>query len=1073
MATRRPVPGKNESRTGEYCGMHLHRMERESFCTRRHNRGTASVRLVGSIVAALIGVGCLTYAAISQGRKLPTHRAGGTYAIGFTLSGDCFTSAGIFGSNGQLVRTLWGNRPMTAGVKQETWDGTDDFGNALSPDTFTVKLLTHNVYPHWDGTIGNSSTYQTGTTKIAGLGGYNDVVSVGADVFLLRKYMERGERVTRFNKAEPGLFTPSGVVGMPFGYFATCFATDGKYMYLGAQPIPQFTSNPTPIVCAYNLDEVSGALTFSGIVPVAGTGVGQNNNGQWLSVGSPASLAVQTKGPILAIDQGAGQVGLFNKLTGLPLSGAQSTLPVTGVTTVRWSADEATLWVAVGSNVTGWQFVGNTWTAINTIPGASPVKSFAVNPADGSVAILYAGSDQQVRAYTPGGTWLYTVGSRGGYLNGPTVNDTKFMIGPINPAVYSLQGGVAFQSDGELWILDGGNQRVLRFPVHKHLAVARKNAEVRQINSYMLAVDPNNPARVISGYLEFERDYTQPLSAGNGLAWKLVNNWGYGYLFQGLSTQDGITEVVSGSNGRVYAQFEPATWLSPHVVELTPSGVRDIAAIAAPYEHAYLDAQMNLWNWTGFGTSQVTAMKAPLTGFDGSNNPKWGTSVAYCSMPLAAGQPTFDGARQSCGGMPIPLLPDGSVVSFNTTTGPPDYNGYYLGFVKKGASNFWAKTAQGELATPLTHDGRMPLSTLPNAKLIPDIGGRVCGDLIAQFANGEFFDSAESNQILLYHSSGLFITDFGTRSAGDISQAAPSGKSGNFYGNAFLQCPDGNTRIFHSDESSHAGIHEWTLLNLSTINVVAGQFDGTNTVNLGSIGPRKQGPRPTGPITTISDTFNRADSSTVGGGWLDPNHSFAIKGGRLKVNYPLWGAIANTVLLAPGTCSDSDQTIQIPAQYFDGSKMASSPNEIDGYWGVVSRYQQDGSRYLASMRYVRFPSDVTALSGNGVLKFEIGMCVGGQIAHLGYDDAFYLPASPGHSYSLRLQTTGIAPTRLQMTVTDQVTGTQYVVLDQLSDEPSLQAVGGVGIQAGYFGNEFSSYNATINNSSVVRTSRTP
>ncbi|MHB8636585.1 MAG: hypothetical protein ACYC96_08945 [Fimbriimonadaceae bacterium] len=1034
-------------------------------------RSFGGLRRLAILAATYIAASSVAFGATQHGHRIPIHPRTGPYTLNFTLTGSCNTSAGIFGSDGHLVRTLWGNQPYAAGTYQKTWDGNDDFGNPVAADSFTAKLLTHNVYANWDGTIGNSSTYATGTTTFTGLGGVIDVLSTGNAVYLLRNYNEAGEKIDKFDRSTPGEFSPSGAsngdltLGLPGAYFPSAFATDGARMYVIDTPIGLYTSNPNPMICAYSLDSTNSAWVFTGIAPIPGQGTGQNNGGRWLvmptGTGGPNSLAVQKNGNLLAVSQvQLNQVDFFDKLTGVPVSGPMGALTVPTPLAVRWSPDEQTLWVASGTNVTGWQYVNGAWALATTIHGTSEVKSFAVNPADGSLAILYGGTDQQVRAYTPGGTWLYSIGSRGGYASGPAVNDTKFMIAPL---AKWITGGVGFEDDGKLWILDDGNSRLLRFPVHKHLAYARKDAIVCMVNTHMLAVDPNNPTRMITeGYMEFQRDYSQPLSAGNGVAWKLVNNWGYGFnSWLGLAnTKDGVIDMVTASNGHTYAMFWPAIYPWPHIVELTSKGVRDIAALSWWNQH--LDKNMNIWIWDGNATT-AWPRKSAFTGFDASNNPTWGPSTPYCTVPLAPGEPTYAGGFAIMGGMPVEPFPDGSIASFNTTVGPTDYNTYYLGFVKPGATDFWAKTAKGGVGTPLTHDGHMPL-LLPCYNLIPDMGGRVCGDLVAIFANGEFFDQVEANQILLYHSSGLFVTDFGQRGGGSYPLAAPSGISGNFYGNAFVQCSDGNARILHSDESGHAGIHEWTLQNLASIQVAAAAFDASNTANFGVVHlvmkPVLQAPTTAPPMT---DTFNRPDSATVGNGWTDPNSIFEIKGGRLRVAGA--GDVDDYVagaLVRPDITTDSDQTVQVPAQYFDPTKMTDLHGQVvEGYWGVLSRYQTDGSRYIAGMRYIQNVGDTSTITGNGFFEIFIGMIINGQVRTLGFDHGFFLPPTPGHSYSLELSTSGTGPTYLHLTVTDSTTGQQYAVLDQVSDQPELQTPGQIGIEAAYGQNEFSSYADTL------------
>jgi outer membrane biosynthesis protein TonB len=71
----------------------------------------------------------------------------------FTLAQSATTSAGVFDSNGGLVRTLWSMVPYPAGTFTQQWDGKDDFGNALvSPQTnYQARVLSHNVSYTWEG----------------------------------------------------------------------------------------------------------------------------------------------------------------------------------------------------------------------------------------------------------------------------------------------------------------------------------------------------------------------------------------------------------------------------------------------------------------------------------------------------------------------------------------------------------------------------------------------------------------------------------------------------------------------------------------------------------------------------------------------------------------------------------------------------------------------------------------------------------------------------------------------------------------------------------------------------------
>src|SRR5271170_2402166 len=55
----------------------------------------------------------------------------------FTLDEPCKTSAGVFTTNGTLIRTLWNKvRYNTAKVYTYVWNGLDDNSNVVAPGTY-------------------------------------------------------------------------------------------------------------------------------------------------------------------------------------------------------------------------------------------------------------------------------------------------------------------------------------------------------------------------------------------------------------------------------------------------------------------------------------------------------------------------------------------------------------------------------------------------------------------------------------------------------------------------------------------------------------------------------------------------------------------------------------------------------------------------------------------------------------------------------------------------------------------------------------------------------------------------
>ena len=68
----------------------------------------------------------------------------------FTLSSAGVTSVGIYDSNNQLVKTIFGAQQLSAGTYAVTWDGLDNLSDPkrpVSPGTYTWKVAVNgNVY---------------------------------------------------------------------------------------------------------------------------------------------------------------------------------------------------------------------------------------------------------------------------------------------------------------------------------------------------------------------------------------------------------------------------------------------------------------------------------------------------------------------------------------------------------------------------------------------------------------------------------------------------------------------------------------------------------------------------------------------------------------------------------------------------------------------------------------------------------------------------------------------------------------------------------------------------------------
>ena len=184
---------------------------------------------------------------------------------------------------------------------------------------------------------------------------------------------------------------------------------------------------------------------------------------------------------------------------------------------------------------------------------------------------------------------------------------------------------------------------------------------------YWMGVSHTLPNRVFAGALEFNFNYNVPNPAGDPQAqggtgsWQLVRDWavgaggacGSGGSLTPLSHYFYISAVEQLSNGRIYATMTDSS-LHMYMAELPASGttpMRQIGNPTSPNVNLYLMARDGSFYYltnSGSGASSVTTMNhIPLTGFNGSNNPTYGSVVPVASA-------TYDSSLA-----PVPALNGG------------------------------------------------------------------------------------------------------------------------------------------------------------------------------------------------------------------------------------------------------------------------------------------------------------------------------------------------------------------------------------------------------------------------------
>ncbi len=80
----------------------------------------------------------------------------GQSEFSFQLSEGGLTSAAVYDSRGQLVRTLWTQRTLAKGPVTGMWDQLDDFGNPVQAGAYRWKIWRNGARYINIGPIGNT-----------------------------------------------------------------------------------------------------------------------------------------------------------------------------------------------------------------------------------------------------------------------------------------------------------------------------------------------------------------------------------------------------------------------------------------------------------------------------------------------------------------------------------------------------------------------------------------------------------------------------------------------------------------------------------------------------------------------------------------------------------------------------------------------------------------------------------------------------------------------------------------------------------------------------------------------------
>ncbi|HEY4198173.1 MAG TPA: PA14 domain-containing protein, partial [Mucilaginibacter sp.] len=729
----------------------------------------------------------------------------------FKLDTSANTSAGVYSKTGRLLKTLWSNVRYTKGAHQGVWDGTDQYGRLLANGVYEVRVLSNNVRYTWEGVIGNTSDSMTGPSVHQGMSRICGMAITGNSAYYVTGYNERHSSTFKFSLQKPQMqINPTNNL-KDWGMSAQFVSTDGRQIYwAGVDP---FTPNKWFV---YATDK----LTNKDIKLQAGVNCATKHGRAYASAidltdkpgGDITGMCVQKTGRYLLIcHKKLNEIHVLDKNTGqlvktVSVSSPQS-IDIDSKGTVYLIYD-------VGGKTTAGQFRldadGNMVSQHRTFQGLESPLALAVSPDDKQVVIADGSESQQIKAYnSQSGAPLWVFGEKNGYRKNALVTDNKFYFSDQREQLATF---IAFENNGSFWVGDPGNDRV------QHYAADRSFIERIMLlpTSYSTSVDPNDPDKVFSDYLEFKVDYSKPLNPSNG-SWKLEKNWGaqvpsgYDNGYVRLKT------TVTLNNHHTYTVLPLKGKGRMEIVELTPADSLRFTGVYFPADNSqlYPDGSIRSVNKLVIGRPIVWTKRA-LEGFDQLNNPNWGREEILATSPPA----TKDDPGYWGNGMTLragEVTGTGILVSFDGGLPPNGSEGWHLGGIKLGTSEWLWRTAPSTLKK---YAGEYPRNDSYDIGNGAQYGGSVAlaiDNTIFWGYHGEFWKASQVNKWNQVSDDGLLIGQFGEVGSDHFNEPAPAGMAGNSFSASVVKDKRGNIYLYHNDESYHSGVHRWKISGLNSL----------------------------------------------------------------------------------------------------------------------------------------------------------------------------------------------------------------------------------------------------------------
>ncbi|RYE16241.1 MAG: hypothetical protein EOP42_34280, partial [Sphingobacteriaceae bacterium] len=216
----------------------------------------------------------------------------------FELKSNLNTSAGVYNSDGVLIRTLWSGVRYDAGCYEGQWDGLLDDGVTVAPTgNYRIKILTNDVKYDWEGVIGN-----TFTNDYHQFGGFGPFAFSGTRGYLGDSFAEGGIQTHYFDLSDPHTMKD---IDIGLSAIITSVTADDNLVYWACGN--QYENPQGNFIFATKISDNTNYVFSAGINHVAGRGASIANSVIGYKTGienTIGSVSVQRNGNFLFAAQG-------------------------------------------------------------------------------------------------------------------------------------------------------------------------------------------------------------------------------------------------------------------------------------------------------------------------------------------------------------------------------------------------------------------------------------------------------------------------------------------------------------------------------------------------------------------------------------------------------------------------------------------------------------------------------------------------------------------------------------------------------------------------------------------------